>query len=260
MIPITGCTGPGSPAACRVRAQSTASRWPATPRRGPGTERPGRPWRGHTIVDTAGYSDTIDCVTTSYCVDLVGGSWGDLNAVEFVGGTDWITVSPYLPSGSTGTVTSSPPGLACPPTCSAAFADGTAVTLTARARFGYDLRRVGWRQPPTEPVRSCGRVQPRVPVHHHRRLNRVPLLRSRTDTFGHPGRHRYGDRHVVTRRYRLRRDLCSLVRHGKYGPAHRGSRRRLHVRRLEWRRLRWHRNLFRPDEPGRVSDRHLLPR
>jgi trimeric autotransporter adhesin len=41
-----------------------------------------------------------------------------------------------------GTVTSSPAGIACPGTCSASFTSGTAVTLTAAAAMGYKF--TGW--------------------------------------------------------------------------------------------------------------------
>ena len=43
----------------------------------------------------------------------------------------------------TGTVTSAPAGIACQPTCSAGFASGQAVALTATAAAGIVLLRAG---------------------------------------------------------------------------------------------------------------------
>src|SRR6266446_1462783 len=49
------------------------------------------------------------------------------------------TLTVTLAGTSTGTVTSSPAGISCSPTCSASFTSGTVVTLTAKAASGAYL-------------------------------------------------------------------------------------------------------------------------
>src|SRR3954449_7694035 len=49
-----------------------------------------------------------------------------------------------------GRVTSTPPGISCPPTCTATFASGTAVKLTAVPTRGYSLAE--WTSLPNDPA------------------------------------------------------------------------------------------------------------
>jgi subtilisin family serine protease len=68
-----------------------------------------------------------------------GGTVTGMKRIRFAAATSYtLTVS----GGGNGTVTSSPTGIACGATCSASFAAGSIVTLTASALAGYEF--AGW--------------------------------------------------------------------------------------------------------------------
>ena len=150
----------------------------------------------------------------------------------------------------TGTVTSNPAGIDCGATCSAQFAGGTSVTLTATPACGLDLQRVvrrrllGHGHLPGLAVRSHDRdgdVRARQHGSGRRRWGGGGggATRRQPDPHGRQGRHRYGQRHQQPCRDRLRRDVCGAdrLRHERHAHGHAGPG--LGVRRVVgWRLLR----------------------
>jgi hypothetical protein len=78
-------------------------------------------------------SGTLDAPTV---VSPVGGMVDDEDNNDF---SDLVTETLTVTLSGSGTVTSSPAGIACPGVCSAEFAFGTSVKLTGMANLGYEL-------------------------------------------------------------------------------------------------------------------------
>jgi Divergent InlB B-repeat domain len=89
-------------------------------------------------ADIPGSSLTaVDCVSTTLCVAI-----NDTGSVMSSSAAGPKTLTVAKTGSGTGTVTSAPDGIACGATCSQAFEDGTAVTLTATPAAGS--RFTGW--------------------------------------------------------------------------------------------------------------------
>jgi len=167
------------------------------------------------------------------------------------GGTQPLTVTKA--GNGSGTVTSSPPGINCGPTCSASFPTGSVVSLTASAAPGVHLHRLGRRVLRHRRVPGHdGRAQD---GHGHVRIGHPSQVR--------PGRQqdrqRQRDGHLVSLRHQLRTPVQGALPggHGRHpDPDPCG---RIHLRRLE-RRLLGHGSLRGHHEHAEIRHRQLRPR
>jgi DNA-binding beta-propeller fold protein YncE len=96
-----------------------------------------------TVVDpnaNAPVAVAVDSVTDRIYVGNVGS--GNVTVIDGAGTPDDFTLSLTAAGNGTGTVTSNPAGIDCPVACSASFASGAAVTLTATPASGSGF--TGW--------------------------------------------------------------------------------------------------------------------
>ena len=187
----------------------------------------------------AGCSGTGTCVVTMDQARSV--------TATFTRNTHVLTVTKAGTGG--GTVSSTPAGIDCGPTCSASFDDGTSVTLTATANANATF--TGWSGAGCSGTGTCVVTmdQARSVTATFTRNTHV-LSVTKAGTGG-------GTVELDTAGIRLRSDLLGELRRRLLGHAHRHRERECDVHRLVRRRVLGDRHLRRHDGSGPLGHGHV---